>query len=86
MKTIDIGAATPSLREVLELASSGNVILRAPDGKEFSLVEVDDLALEVATVCRQPELMEFLAERSNAGPRSSLKEVRKTLGLARESQ
>ncbi len=28
MKTIDIGAATPSLRELLELASNGNVILR----------------------------------------------------------
>jgi hypothetical protein len=62
------------------------VILRAPDGREFLLAEVDDLALEVAMVRRQPELMEFLTERSNAGPRSSLKEVRETLGLPKESQ
>jgi len=70
----------------LELATGGNVILRAPDGREFLLAEVDDLALEVAMVRRQPELMEFLTERSNAGPRSSLKEVRETLGLPKESQ
>ncbi|MGA2063506.1 MAG: hypothetical protein ABSG86_00975 [Thermoguttaceae bacterium] len=62
------------------------MILRAPDGREFLLAEVDDLALEVAMVRRQPELMEFLTERSNAGPRSSLKEVRETLGLPKESQ
>jgi hypothetical protein len=83
MKTIDVGAAAPSLPELLELASSENVILRAPDGKEFLLAEVDDMALEVATICQQPELMKFLAQRSKAGPRSSLKQVRETLGLAK---
>ena len=50
MKTIDIGATTPGLQQLLELASGGNVILRAPDGREFLLAEVDDLALEVAMV------------------------------------
>ena len=83
MKTIDVGAAAPSLLELLELASIRNVILRAPDGKEFLLAEVDDLALEVAAVCQQSELMDFLTQRSNAGPRSSLKQVRETLGLAK---
>lgn len=63
MKTIDIGMATPSLQQLLELASGGTLILRAADGKEFLLAEVDDLALEVAVVRQQPELMEFLAER-----------------------
>ena len=83
MKTIDVGVAAPGLQELLELASTGNVILRAPNGKEFLLAEVDDLALEVAAVCQQPELMDFLAQRSKAGPRSSLKQVRETLGLAK---
>jgi hypothetical protein len=82
MKTIDVGTAAPSLPELLRLASGGNVILRAPDGKEFLLAEVDDLAMEVAMVCQHPELMDFLAQRSNAGPRSSIKQVRETLGLA----
>ena len=81
MKTIDTGVTTPSLPELLELATSGNIILRSPDGKEFLLAEVDDLALEVAVVRQQPELMEFLAQRSNAGPRSSLKQVREMLEL-----
>ena len=62
------------------MASSGNVILRAPDDKEFLLAELDDLALEAAMVRQQPELMEFLAQHSNAGSRSSLKQVRETLG------
>ena len=83
MKTIDVDATTPSLPQLLELASGGNVILRAPDGKEFLLAEVDDLALEVATVCQQPELMDFLAQRSKAGPRLSLSKARETLGLVK---
>ncbi len=85
MKTIDIGAMTPSLPELLELASNGNVILRSPDGKEFLLAEVDDLAMEVAMVRQQPELMDFLAQRSAAGPRSTLSQVRETLGLMGQS-
>jgi hypothetical protein len=85
MKTIDVGAATPSVPELLELASSGNVILRAPNGKEFLLAEVDDLAMEVAIIRQQPELMDFLTQRSNTGSRSSLKQVRETLGLAGQS-
>jgi hypothetical protein len=83
VKTINIGETMPSLPELLALASDGNVILCAPDGKEFLLAEVDDLALEVATISQQPELMEFLAKRSKGSPRYSLQQVRETLGLAR---
>jgi hypothetical protein len=83
MRTIDVGTSSPSLPELIELASNGNVLLRLPDGKEFLLAEVDDLAMEVATVCQQSELMDFLAHRSRAGPRSSLNQVRETLGLAK---
>ena len=82
MKTIDIGPMTPGLPELLELANSGNLILRSANGEEFLLAKVDDLALEVALVREQPELMALLAQRSGAGPRSSLKQVRETLGLA----
>jgi hypothetical protein len=85
MKTIVVGSKTPSLPELLELASNGNVILRAPDGKEFLLAEVDDLALEVALIRQQPELMKYLTERSAEVQRSSLKQVRETLGLAGQS-
>jgi hypothetical protein len=86
MKTIDVGAMSPSVPELLELASNGNVILRAPNGKEFLLAEVDDLALEVAMIRQQPELMDFLTERSGEGRRYSLKQVRETLGLAGQSE
>ena len=85
MKMIDTALTAPSLPELLALASGGNILLRAPDGKEFLLAEVDDLALEVAVVRQQPELMEFLAQRSNVGPRSSLRQVREMLGLDTQS-
>ena len=81
MKTIDTALTTPTLPELLKLASSGNILLRSPDGKEFLLAEVDELALEVAVVRQQPELMEFLAQRSDCGQRSSLKQVREILEL-----
>ena len=83
MKTIDIGAATPGVPELLELASNGNVILRSPDGKEFLLAKVDDLAMEVAMVRRTAGVDGFLdAAASAAGPRSTLSQVRERLGLA----
>ncbi|MBN2580944.1 MAG: hypothetical protein JXB10_18305 [Pirellulales bacterium] len=85
MKTIDVSATTPSLSELLALAHSGNLLLRAPDGKEFLLAKVDDLALEVEMIRQQPELMEFLSQRSREESRSSLRQVREKLGLTGQS-
>jgi len=80
MKTIDLRAATPSVQELLELASEGNLILRAPGGKEFLLAEVDDFSLEVALVREQPELMALLDERSRESGTLNLDQVRQSLG------
>jgi hypothetical protein len=81
MKTIDLGAGSPSLSELLLLASEDNVILRTPGGQEFVLAEVDDLSQEVALIRKQPELMALLAERSHAAETFSLEQVRDKLGL-----
>ena len=48
MKTIEVEQATISLPELLRMASEDNVMLRAADGKEFLLAEVDDFSQEVA--------------------------------------
>jgi hypothetical protein len=81
MRTIDLGSASPSLPELLQLASEDNVILRTAGGQEFVLAEVDDLSQEVALIRNQPELMALLAERSHAAETYSLDQVRSKLGL-----
>jgi len=81
MKTIDVSQTAITLSELLRLASEDNVVLRAADGKEFLLAEMDDFALEVALVRGQPELMAFLQEPSRSSRRLSLEEVRTRLGL-----
>ncbi len=81
MRTIDLAGGSPSLPELLRLASENNVILRASDGKEFLLAELDELALETLLIRQQPELMAFLDQRSHGEKTHSLDEVRRSLGL-----
>ncbi len=81
MRTIDLAGGSPSLPELLRLASENNVILRAPDGKEFLLAELDELALETMLIRQQPELMALLDQRSHGERTHSIEEVRRSLGL-----
>ncbi len=81
MTTIDLRLASPSLPELLKLASEDNVILRTAGGQEFVLAEVDDVSHEVAMIRNQPELMALLAERSHAAETFLLDRVRDKLGL-----
>ena len=79
MKAIDVSAASPTLTEVLDLASEDNVILRTPEGRKYLLAEIDDFADEVARVVENPELMQLLSERGREPPQFSLSEVREQL-------
>jgi len=81
MKTIDLTGGSPSLPELLRLASENNVILRAADGKEFLLAELDELALETLLIRQQPELMALLDQRSHGEQTRGVDEVRRSLGL-----
>ncbi len=83
MKTIEVEHAAITLPELLRLASEDNVVLRAADGKEFIVAEMDDFSHEVALVREQPELMAFLQQPSRSSQRLSLSEVRAKLGLDR---
>jgi hypothetical protein len=83
MKTIEVEHAAITLPELLRLASEDNVVLRAADGKEFIVAEMDDFSHEVALVREQPELMAFLQQPSRSSRRLSLSEVRAKLGLDR---
>ena len=53
-----------SLKEILELASEENIILRTQDGREFVLAEIDDFDREVELTRQNEEFMQFLDERS----------------------
>ncbi len=81
MKTIDLTTQSPSVAELLHLATEGNLILKTSDGKEFVLAEVDDFDKEISLVRQNPELMELLDRRSRPGPTLTLDQVRAELGL-----
>ena len=82
MKTIELlSEAAPSLKELLELAGQENLLLKTSDGREFILSEVDDLSQEIEQIRNNPELMKFLAQRSQEKERFSLEQVKQKLGL-----
>jgi hypothetical protein len=79
MKAIDLATTSPTLQEVLDLASDDNVILRTPEGRQFVLAEIDDFAEEVAAVRKNAALMQLLQERSKEATRYTLSQVREQL-------
>jgi hypothetical protein len=81
MKVIDLDDGMPSLQELLRLASEDNLILRAIDGKEFLLAEIDDFEQEVALVRQQPDLMALLEQRSKSESAYTIDQAREILGL-----
>ena len=81
MKSIDLSISPATLTELSDLASQENLILKTPDGREFVLAEVDDLADEVALIRKNDELMDLLSERSKEPGKYSLAEVKSRLGI-----
>ncbi|MGH8558480.1 MAG: hypothetical protein ACRESZ_13660 [Methylococcales bacterium] len=82
MKTIELlSEAAPSLKELLELADQESLLLKTPDGREFILSEVDDFSQEIEQIRNNPEMMKFLAQRSQGKERFNLEQVKQKLGL-----
>jgi hypothetical protein len=82
MKTIELSSEiVPSLEELLELAEQESVQLKTMDGREFILFEVDDLSQEIEQIRNNPELMEFLVQRSQEKEKFSLDQAKQRLGL-----
>lgn len=81
MKTVDLAQANLTVAELIELAEQDTLILKKPDGTEFVLSLVDDLAAEVEALRQNEEFMTFLAQRSGSTRRVSLAEARKRLGI-----
>jgi hypothetical protein len=79
MKAIDVSRASPTLREVLELAAEDNVLLRTSEGRQYVLAEIDDFAEEVARVRNNASIMQLLDTRSKEPAHLTLSQVREKL-------
>jgi hypothetical protein len=64
MKTLDLRQHTVTVEELLQIASSDSVLIRANDGQEFYLEPADEFDREVAILGQSEKFMQFLAERS----------------------
>ena len=63
MKTIKVSPQERALQALLKRASQENLILRAPDGREFIVAELDDFDREIELQRQNKEFMRFLDER-----------------------
>jgi hypothetical protein len=64
MKTINLQKDSPSLRQLLTMASNESVLLVSDDGKTFMLEEADEFDREVQELGNSDRFMKFLEERS----------------------
>ena len=85
MKTVTISSSSRGIRRLLARASQDNLILRAPDGREFILAEIDDFNREIELTRENRALMKLLASRSKPKKRIRLAEVRKQLSIPKRS-
>jgi len=81
MKTIKVSPQERALQALLKRASQENLILRAPDGREFIVAELDDFDREIELQRQNKEFMRFLDERGREKATISAEEARRRLGL-----
>lgn len=81
MKTIKISRQARTLNALLQRARRENVILRAADGNEFILAEIDDFSREIELTRQNKQLMRLLASRARKKATISLEDAKRQLGL-----
>ncbi len=81
MKTVLVSKRSKSLNALLKQVRRGGLILRAPDGREFILAEIDDFNREIELTRRNKKLMKLLDERGKQEASVSLAEVKAKLGM-----
>jgi hypothetical protein len=82
VKTIDIPRKVKSVNERLDQARDEDVVIRAADGTEFLVTQLDDFEEEIAPTRRNKKLMAFLEARAKETETISFEEVQRRLGLA----
>jgi hypothetical protein len=82
MKTIKVSRQARTLNALLQRARRENVILRAADGYEFILAELDDFSREIGLTRQNKQLMKLLESRAKKKSTVSLEDAKRQLGLA----
>jgi hypothetical protein len=81
MKTVTVSRRAKGITDLLKQARRQNLILRAPDGHEFVLAEVDDFGREIELTRRNKQFMEFLDRRARQTKTVPADEVKAALGV-----
>jgi hypothetical protein len=81
MKKINVSPHARNIKQLLDQASADNIILRASDGREFVLAEVDDFNREIELARQSDQLMKFLDERGKQDQTIGLSDARARLGI-----
>lgn len=84
MKTIKVSKQAKGINTLLRQARRENLILKAPDGDEFILAEIDDFNREIELTRQNKKLMKFLDLRARQTRTIPLKEVKVKLGLGEQ--
>jgi hypothetical protein len=80
MKTVHVSSRSRVLNGLLRQAGEENLVLRAPDGREFVLAEIDDFAREIELTRENKKLMVFLDRRGREKATVPLADARRRLG------
>jgi hypothetical protein len=80
MKTVAVDSRSRVLNGLLRQAGKENLVLRAADGREFVLAEIDDFGREIELTRENKKLMAFLDRRGREKAIVPLAEARRRLG------
>ncbi len=80
MKTVEVNSRSQVLNGLLRQARKQNLVLRAPDGREFVLAEIDDFCREIELTRENKKLMAFLDRRGREKATISFAEAKRRLG------
>ncbi len=82
MKRISVSSKSRVLNGLLKRALKENIIIRARDGHEFVLAEIEDFNREVELTRQNEKLMKLLDQRGQEKATISLREARRRLRVA----
>jgi hypothetical protein len=82
MKTVTVSRRARGINALLKRARKENLVIRAADGDEFILAEIDDFDREIELTRQNKKLMRFLEGRGKQTKTISLEDVEAQLGLS----
>ena len=81
MRTIAVSSRARTLNALLRRARKENIILRALDGHEFVLAEIDDFNREIELTRQNHKLMKLLDQRGREKATISLADARQKMDV-----